>query len=86
MLQGGPAFSSLQHGRVAGVAFSKLMMSDNIGCGLEYTLLTHACVCLRCTSHNSRLTAGGDTLQLAASAVDCAVNGLARAMATSLRR
>ncbi len=33
MLQGGPAFSSLQHGRVAGVAFSKLMMSDNIGCG-----------------------------------------------------
>ena len=29
---GGPAFSSLQHGRVAGVAFSKLVMSDNIGC------------------------------------------------------
>ena len=43
--QGGPAFSSLQHGRVAGVAFSKLMMSDNIGCGTGSTP-----VCLRLRS------------------------------------
>ncbi len=28
---GGPAFSSLQKGLVAGVAFSKLAMADNVG-------------------------------------------------------
>ena len=38
---GGPAFASLQEGKVAGVAFSKLTNADNVGYIIPWQIVRH---------------------------------------------